>query len=89
VNCSAADSTIPRTKNFIVFFDFNKSNRTADAFAILQDAVKTAKSGWGWATDQDLTVQARKVRDVNGGNASRRTASRSSGAVKIDLRHRR
>jgi hypothetical protein len=35
----------PLTKNFIVFFDLNKSNLTADALAILQDAVKTAKSG--------------------------------------------
>jgi outer membrane protein OmpA-like peptidoglycan-associated protein len=28
-----------------VFFDFNKSNLTSDALAIVQDAVKTAKSG--------------------------------------------
>ena len=32
-------------KNFIVFFDFNKANLTSDALAIVQDAVKTAKSG--------------------------------------------
>ena len=35
----------PPGKNFIVFFDFNKANLTADALAIVQDAVKTAKSG--------------------------------------------
>jgi len=32
-------------KNFIVFFDFNKSDLTADAQSIVADAVKTAKSG--------------------------------------------
>jgi outer membrane protein OmpA-like peptidoglycan-associated protein len=32
-------------KNFIVFFDFNKSNLTADAESIVRDAVKAAQAG--------------------------------------------
>ena len=32
-------------KTFIVFFDFNKSNLTADAQSIVTDAVKAAKAG--------------------------------------------
>jgi hypothetical protein len=42
VSYSAA--AIPPTKNFVVFFGFNKSSFTADALAIMQDAVKMAKS---------------------------------------------
>jgi len=34
----------PPTKTFIVFFDFNKSNLTAEAQAVVSEAVKTAKS---------------------------------------------
>ena len=37
----------PPTKNFIVFFDFNRTNLTAHALTIMHDAVKTAKSGGG------------------------------------------
>ena len=32
-------------KNFIVFFDFNKSNLTAEAQQVVSEAVKAAKSG--------------------------------------------
>ena len=35
----------PPVKTFIVFFDFNKSNLTADAEGIVSDAVKAAKAG--------------------------------------------
>jgi outer membrane protein OmpA-like peptidoglycan-associated protein len=35
----------PPAKNFIVFFDFNKSNLMPDALTIVQEAVKTAKAG--------------------------------------------
>jgi len=35
----------PPVKTFIVFFDFNKSNLTADAQSIVADAVKSAKAG--------------------------------------------
>ena len=34
----------PPTKTFIVFFDFNKYNLTAEAQAVVQEAVKTAKA---------------------------------------------
>jgi len=34
----------PPTKTFIVFFDFNKANLTAEAEAVVSEAVKTAKS---------------------------------------------
>jgi hypothetical protein len=50
-----------------VFFDFNKSNFTADALAIAQDAVQDGEVWWEWAADQEVTVQARKVWYVNGG----------------------
>ena len=33
----------PPTKTFIVFFDFNKSNLTSEAQAVVQEAVKVAK----------------------------------------------
>jgi outer membrane protein OmpA-like peptidoglycan-associated protein len=32
-------------KTFIVFFDFNKSNLTAEAQSVVTEAVKTAKNG--------------------------------------------
>ena len=40
---SAPPPPPPPTKTFIVFFDFNKSNLTAEAQAVVQEAVKVAK----------------------------------------------
>jgi outer membrane protein OmpA-like peptidoglycan-associated protein len=34
----------PPVRNFIVFFDFNKTNLTAEAHAVISEAVKTVKS---------------------------------------------
>jgi outer membrane protein OmpA-like peptidoglycan-associated protein len=39
----AAPPPPPPVKTFIVFFDFNKSNLTAEAQAVVSEAVKTAK----------------------------------------------
>ena len=36
---------LPPVTNFIVFFDFNKSNLTAEAQSVVAEAVKAAKSG--------------------------------------------
>jgi hypothetical protein len=54
----------PPTKNFIVFFDFTRSNLAADALAILQDAVKTSKSD-EVAVAKNRAVRRRSARSTS------------------------